>query len=90
MKLINFKYIDIKGKETERDLAVLHNPSDKYVGYDVGELTDEEVVQFAVEYDKLHSEFQEKIAGLVEKYDMRYKFRTFLEKSMSGIVSETI
>lgn len=90
MKIVTFDYTDLKGNSSYRELAVELEPQDKFCGYDIGELEDEEVAHFVNEYDELRQVFKQSVSALAEKYELRYKYRTFFEKNMTNLIIEDI
>ena len=90
MRVLNFKYLDAKGKESERELMVVKEPTDKFYGYDSGELSAEEVAEFAFKYDELYHKFQEQVSQLVSDFDLKYRYRCFFENKMTNLVVEEV
>ena len=90
MKLANFTYTDQKGQESLRKVLITGTPSNKYSGIDVTEYTDEELVEFAVEYDRLHDEFLSQVELLKDSLDMKYNYRQFLETGISNMQVEVL
>jgi len=90
MKIVTFDYTDLKGNSSYRELAVELEPTDKFCGYDIGELDDEQVAHFVNEYDELREVFRQNVFNLANKYELKYKYRTFFEKSMANLIIEDI
>jgi hypothetical protein len=90
MKLANFQYTDLKGKQSPRKVLIISTPTNKLSGIDVTEYTDEDIAEFAVEYDKLHEEFLEGVEHLKIIMDMKHNYRQFLEIGITELVTETI
>ena len=90
MKLANFKYTDLKGKQSPRKVLVLSTPTNKLSGIDVTEYSDEDIAEFAVEYDKLHDEFLAEVEHLKEYMDMKHNYRQFLETNIAELTTEVL
>lgn len=90
MKLANFTYTDQKGQESLRKVLIIGAPSNKYSGIDVTEYSDEEIVEFAIEYDRLHDEFLSEVEILKDSMDMKHNYRQFLETGIRDMQTEIL
>jgi hypothetical protein len=90
MKLANFEYTDLKGKQSHRKVLIISTPTNKLSGIDVTEYSDEDIAEFAVEYDKLHDEFLEEVEHLKEFMDMKHNYRQFLEINIAEMTTEIL
>lgn len=90
MKLADFDYTDLKGKQSHRKILITGTPSNKYSGLDVTECNDEEIALFAVEYEKIHNKFLSELDVLQRNSDMKYKYRQFLEPNINNLSTEII
>lgn len=80
MKIIKFSYDKQDGsKPKERILLSLLEPFTDYAGYDLGELTEEELnaLQRQINY------IQEQISEIVEDYDLSKAYRRFKPDKMT-------
>jgi hypothetical protein len=85
MKTITFSYMKKDGSVSDRTLLALVTPGDKYAGIDMSEISPEEAMSFAEEYEELQGEFMEKTRELQEKYDLKHAYRQFFESGMKDI-----
>lgn len=90
MKVAAFKYTDVNGKVTNRQLMVFSEPSDKYAGIDVSNTDNEDLVKFILEYEKAYDEYLSKLEELKAKYDLKHNYRQFLAKRIEDMVVESI
>lgn len=86
--MITFKYRKEDGSVTERVFIPLQEPGDKYFGIDISELDMEDQGLFASDIEALQDEFNAKVNALMIKYDMKYKYRTFLASGVFDLVKE--
>ena len=84
MKQITFTYIDAKQKATDRKVLMIDGPTDKYTGYDVGDLTDTAIQEFAKKYDAAFDRFLWEARKLEAEYDLQHSFRQFVTDRMQG------
>lgn len=77
MKHAKFKYTDLKGKVTFREVLVVQEPSNKLQGFDVAELTATEITEFSVAYETAKHAFIAQIEALKQQYDLKHNFRQF-------------
>ena len=82
MKLVDFSYTDLKGKETTRKVLVTHMPTNKVMGVDVSEIDYEQAVYFGQSYQLLLDDFTKKVAELEAHYDVRHRVRQFFPDKM--------
>ena len=90
MKLANFEYTDLKGKQSKRKVLIISTPTNKLSGIDVTEYSDEDIAEFAVEYDKLHDDFLLEVELLKDNMDMKHNYRQFLEMNIADMTTETL
>lgn len=86
MKIAEFDYVDLKGKESHRVVFLTGAPSNKYSGIDLTKVEEEDAGLFINEYQTLQENFQKEVELLKEKYDVKHNFRQFLEQSVSNLV----
>ena len=82
MKQITFTYTDAKQKVTDRKVLMIDAPTDKYTGYDVGDITDMAVQEFAKKYDAAFDKFLAEARKLEAEYDLQHSFRQFVTTRM--------
>ena len=90
MKLAKFNYTDLKGKQSSRKVLVMSTPTNKLSGIDVTEYSDEDIAEFAVEFDRLHDEYLAEVDNLKSIYDMKHNYRQFLEQSIVDMETEVL
>lgn len=82
MKLLDFSYTDLKGKETTRKVLVTQLPTDKVMGVDVTEIDYQQALEFAQSYKEVFHDFLDKVAQLEAHYDLRHRVRQFFPDKM--------
>lgn len=90
MKLVTFGYTDLKGKNSVRSVVAIGMPTNKLSGIDVGELSEEEVAEFYGKYQAIHEEFIQKAEALKEEFDLKHKYRQFLETGIKDLETVSI
>lgn len=85
MKFAKFKYTDAKGKVTNRKVLVVQEPSDKLQAFDVAELNEVEVAEFAEAYETAKQAFVAQIEVLKQEYDLKYNFRQFFANKIENL-----
>lgn len=85
MKIVEFDYTDLKGKDSHRVLLVTGTPSNKYSGIDLTNTDEEEAGMFINEYASLQDTFNQAVENLKEKYDLKHSFRQFIDTNMKNI-----
>lgn len=85
---IIFKYSKDGEEARERILFELVSPTDKYFGVDLTELDIEEQGQFVAEATIIIEQRNAEIALLMEKYDIKHKYRYFYPEKMTNVVFE--
>lgn len=85
MQLMEFTYTKSPTDVSRRVFIPLSVPSNKYFGIDVSDLDVEDQAFVMSEIELIEEEKQTAIAKVMEKYDIRTQFRSFLEEKMSGI-----
>ena len=88
MKLTAFKYTDNKGKITNRRVLVIQEPTDKLMGLDVSELSDEDVAVFAGQYNAAQERFIREIETLKDAFDVTHNLRQFMAIRIEDPVTE--
>lgn len=83
MKIQSFQYTDDKGKVSFRDFIPIKEPSDNYFGIDVSELGYEDQEDFLKAVEEVQVRRNSEIEALMEKFDIKYKFRTFKASRMT-------
>lgn len=79
LKLQNFKYKDLKGKVTDRQVYVTGLPGDKVFGLDLSEFSEEEREFYVAELGYIYDTLKEQIVEL----GLKHQYRMFKE---SGII----
>lgn len=90
MKLVDFSYTDLKGKQSTRKVLVVQEPTDKLSGIDVSESTDQTVVEFALAYESARQAFLAEVAALEKQYDLKHRFRQFFPSKMENATTEVL
>lgn len=90
MKLVDFSYTDLKGKQSTRKVLVVQEPTDKLSGIDVSESTDQTVVEFALAYESARQAFLAEVAALEKQYDLKHRFRQFFPNKMENATTEVL
>lgn len=85
MQLMEFTYTKSPTAVSRRVFIPLSVPSNKYFGLDLSDLDVEDQALVLSEVGAIEREKQEAIEKVMEKYDIRTQFRTFLEEKMSDI-----
>lgn len=88
MKIAEFDYTDLKGKDSHRVLLVTGTPSNKYSGIDLTNIDEEEAGMFINEYASLQDLFNQAVENLKEKYDLKHSFRQFIQENMRNITTD--
>ena len=90
MKLAKFTYRDAKGKVTDREVLVTGMPSDKLMGIDTKDMTDEDIGIFIANYEDLYNDFLMQVDALKRDCDCTNNYRTFFPESMSNLVIQNV
>jgi len=90
MKLAKFHYTDLKGKETDRKVLVIHEPTDKLSGIDVTELDDESIGLLAADLNEVYERYLETVEIIKREYDVTHNYRQFLQRSILNLEEETL
>lgn len=90
MKLVDFSYTDLKGKQSTRKVLVVQEPSDKLSGIDVSEANDQDIVEFALAYEAARQAFLSQVAVLEKEYDLVHRFRQFFPAKMEVESTEVL
>ena len=86
MKIARFNYTDAKGKNSERVILVLQRPSNKYTGIDLRELTERDQELYREEAMVLLDNYTKAMESLNEEFDVKYRYRQFIDSQMQHIV----
>ena len=79
--LIEFDYIDSKGKHSHRIIWPVNGPTDKYLGIDLSEFPPEEQEFLKDQLDDIYNVYLEEIKQL----GLGSNYRYFKEENISGI-----
>jgi hypothetical protein len=90
MKLIDFEYQKTDGNTSTRSVAVLREPCTYYEGIDLGELNNDELADFTVEYTNLYDEFLQQQKLLFEKHDLKHRYRRFIPDRMKMLCETNV
>lgn len=91
MKVIAFSYTDSKGKQTNRQVMVVSEPTKNVAAIDLEGLSDASIQGFVTSYNKLYDEFMAKVAELKSEWpDCEFKFRNFKSDNMENVVAKYI
>ena len=88
--IYSFKYTDAKGKVTDRVLMAHLIPTNMYSGTDITELDEEQRGLFIAEVDAAKTRFAEEMQAIIDKHDLKYKYRQFKSEKMTDITKESI
>ena len=89
-KITSFDYTDAKGKKSSRTVLVLANPNDKLSCIDMSELEPTDQGVFVLEYEKIHTEYLNKLTELQAEHDLNHKYRQFFPEKMENRIDEEI
>lgn len=82
MKFLKFQYKDLKGKITNREALVVSEPTDKISCIDVSEINDQDIAQFAHQYDLIKSAFIAEVEALQASFELKHRYRQFFPDKM--------
>lgn len=88
--IYSFKYTDVKGKKTDRVIMAHVIPSTTYAGTDITEISEEDRGLFIAEMDEAKDRYAREMQEIINKYDLKFKYRQFKPEQMTDIVVETI
>ena len=88
MTILSFTYTKADGKISSRVAIPLVIPSDNYFTIDVSDLDIEDQALVASEIEQADLDKQARINEIMEKYDIRTNFRSFIPSRMTDIVEE--
>lgn len=89
MKTVDFKYTDAKDRVTNRSLAIISEPSNKYFGIDITELSASDAGEIIAELHEAMQYHKAELEHIMEKYDIKCSFRYFFADKMEDINYET-
>jgi hypothetical protein len=84
MKTLEFDYVDGKGDKTHRRVAVITEPSENYLTYDITELDVDAEYAFLDELEELREEFKNRENNLLVDMGVT-KIRAFKPSRMSNL-----
>ena len=84
-KLIEFDYVDAKGKHSHRVVYPISQPGDKYFVLDLSEFGEEEREFLQESLDQIHSVYMEEIRQL----GLGHNYRYFKEDGISNVQEKT-
>jgi hypothetical protein len=90
VRLANFTYIKANGNKSERTLAVTMEPCKFVEGIDISELTQDEFAEFVNEYSQVFDEFKATQQTLLEKFDLKHRYRRFIPEQMLDAQIENV
>lgn len=85
MKLAEFKYTKANGRESERAVLVVAEPSEFLAGIDVSELDAEQLALFLQDYRALKNRQHEEIMHVVNQHDLKHNYRQFYPDRMKNL-----
>lgn len=88
MKHIAFQYTDTKNITKNRAVLVLQEPNKYVTGYDVIELSEEDVGRMSVALGKAQDAYKLEMARIADEFDCNKAYRQFLPERMQDVVSE--
>lgn len=80
-KVLEFDYVDAKGKESHRVVYTINAPTDKYFGVDLTEFDEEERIYYIQALEDIYTVQLEEIKQL----GLNNNYRFFKEEGVSGI-----
>lgn len=89
MKTVDFKYTDAKNRVTNRSLAIISEPSEKYFGIDLTELSASDAGAIIAELHEAQQYHKAELEHILEKYDIKGNFRYFFANKMEDVRYET-
>lgn len=90
MKLQEFTYTKRDGSVSERSVVVMQEPQHLVCGIDIAELTLEDTGGFLNDLRELRDRQALEMAVLLEKYDLKHRYRQFRPELMTNIKNEHI
>jgi hypothetical protein len=90
MQILTFKYEKDDGTVTDRVFMPLIKPNKMYEGFDLSELTDEEIGEFVGRYNHIYDYFLSKIDNLKEEFDVKHSYRRFNPDKMKELEIDAI
>lgn len=82
--ILEFDYVDAKGKHSHRVVWPIAGPSDKYFGIDLSEFSAEEQEFLSNALDEIYSVYLAEIKGL----GLGSNYRYFKEDNVSGLAKQ--
>jgi DNA-binding transcriptional regulator PaaX len=90
VRLANFTYVKSNGSKSDRTLAVTMEPSKFVEGIDISELSQDEFADFVNEYSKVLDEFKATQQILIDKFDLKHRYRRFIPEQMLNAEIENV
>lgn len=90
MKYASFSYTDSKNVTKQRSVLILQEPMKFVTGYDVSEVSDENVARMAVELGRAIDNFKAEQARIAAEFDCATAYRQFVPERMDYITTEYI
>ena len=88
MTIMAFKYQKDEDKLVDKVFVPITVPSEKYFGIDVTELDIDDQVSFEEEMNLIFLDQKDKIADLMNRFDLKHKYRYFFANKMQDVVVE--
>jgi len=89
MKIIYFKYTKASGEMSERVLTVLHEPSDKWSGFDITALSDADTQALVSKLNKCHDRYLTELQAALDTAPIKISFKNFKESGIDTDSMET-
>lgn len=89
MKILEFNYTDAKGSKTKRTVIELVPATDSPLTIDVAEMSPEDQLALLDDLKAAKAIYDEHIAEIMARHDVKHNFRRFLAERMENIVEET-
>lgn len=90
MKVVEFTYTKANGDVSTRAVVETTKPTKFMSGLDISEMSPDNMLEFAKEYNELETKFAEARLALQTKYDIKHNYRQFDPERMTDVTSEFI
>lgn len=90
MKILNFTYTKESGETSNRVFMPIFVPTQNYFGVDLTELDDEQVVEFALEYESALQDFEMQVQKILAKHDLKRNYRNFNPNNMTDVETDEV
>lgn len=84
-KVMTFQYMKSPDDITDRVFLSLGEPTNKYFGVDIGELSEEEQGLFISGVNKAFEEYTEQLNTLMQEFDIKNNYRYFIPEKMVNV-----